>query len=44
MNNRIYLNNLRGLLTYDIQKSEIQYESDLEDTKKKMAEFYHIIT
>ena len=39
MDKGIYLNSLRGLLTYDIYKSEIQYQSDLEDTKKKWHSF-----
>ena len=29
------MNSHRGLLTFDIENIEIQYQSDLEDSKKK---------
>ena len=35
MNYGIYLNSHRGYLTFDIYNIEIQYQSDLEDYKKK---------
>ena len=35
VNYGIYLNSHRGFLTFDIYNIEIQYQSDLEDYKKK---------